>query len=65
MTQTTTIITGNNAGATFHGAGSLRMARAAARGRKFVLKTTNTENVFTLKVVFTVWNADGVMVGSY
>jgi hypothetical protein len=60
MNQTTTIITGNNAGAKFHGAGSLRQARAAARGRKFVLKYVTGSTT-----VFTVWNADGVMVGSY
>lgn len=60
MTQTTTIITGNNAGAKFSGAGSLRMARAAAMGRKFVLKFVHDG-----QTVFTVWNADGVMVESY
>lgn len=60
MTQTTTIIIGNNAGTKHHGAGSLRAARAAARGRKFILKFVHNG-----KTTYSVWNADGVMVGSY
>lgn len=60
MNQTTTIIIGNNAGTKYTGPGSLRLGRAAAKGRRSILKYTNGTTI-----VYSVWDADGVMVDSY
>ena len=62
MSQTTTIITGPDAGMKFYGAGSLRAARALAknRGRRFILKFTINGTT-----TYSVWNADGTTLATY
>jgi hypothetical protein len=62
MFQTTTIITGPNAGARFTGAGSHRAARAAAKGqgRSFI-----TKFVMDGTVSYTAWDANGFITASY